>query len=364
MNVGKKIFYPKIYPLDHALNRLWFIRYYIKDTEGVLQKQIKRIPKKILTVEQKLDWASNFLKKLENGLETKEIVHDANQHITKLFALIESKKIKSKTRSSYRSHVNGLNEYCKNQKIKSITGDVAFDFLEHLLQTHEGRTVNHYRRTLLALFETLKKKKEIKSNPFAKTERSKTKKPFSESWSDAEIKLISEKVKVLKPQLALPMLIILHCATRNGVEMPNLKVKDIDFDKGVLWIDKEFSKNGEREKVKIPSSLMHILRGLKIETYNPDFYLLTKTGVPNANKVGCNYFNAQFKEVLKELGMDIKGKGFYRLKNSLAVKLVKNKVNTFALQKQFRHKSIVTTEKYLASLNIDDFPELDNFSFF
>ena len=264
----------------------------------------------------------------------------------------------------YLGHVKRLNEYCIENAVTTITEQVAEDFLEDLKTKRAGRTVNHIRRTLSELFHKMLKKKEVKRNPFANTERAPTKRAFSEHWSDEDVAAIMQRVREIKPQLELPILVILHCATRNGKEMPNLKVKDVDFKRKTLWMDEAFSKNHERESVTIPASLMRILKEKNIQACNPEYYLFTKSGVPGPSKFGKAYLNNHFKEILRDLDIDVKGKGFYRLKNSLAVKLVKANANQFAIQKQFRHKSIKTTECYLASLSVKDFTELDDFSFF
>ena len=112
-----------------------------------------------------------------------------------------------------------------------------------------------------------------------------------------------------------------------------------------------------------------------------DFYYEGKHGVSTRGKrfVSEKYKTLEEKElkvsrIISEIEAGYKPKiieavenantHIQRLKNSLAVKLVKDKVNTFAIKTQFRHKSFKTTEEYLKSLNVSDFPELDNFSFF
>lgn len=363
MDTRKKIFCPKIYPLDGDMRRKWWIRYYTKEGTTSTRHTI-RVPKNIPTAPLRLDWANKVIEQLLTGTPPKVADVSANPHIKRLIEIIDSKKISKKTRCSYKGHVARLNAFCMSKSIQSVDNQTAIAFLEHLALSVKGRTANHHRRTLMSLFGTMLKRKEIKVNPFEDTDKAPTKKPFSEHWSDKEITLIMNRVREIKPQLELPMMVILHCATRNGREMPNLKVKDIDFDAAMLWIDDQFSKNQEREAVKIPNALMRVFKALNIDQCEKELYLLTKEGKPSTKKVGQNYFNNQFKIILKDLGIDKKGKGFYRLKNSLAVKLVKAKTNTWALKQQFRHKSIKTTEKYLTSLSVDDFPELEDFSFF
>lgn len=364
--MGIKNFVFKVYPLNKDLSARWCVDFYYEGTHGVTTRGKRFISKKCLTLLEKEAEAAKIIEAIKAGYKPKKIeaVENANTHIQRLHAVLEEKQVKEKSKISYRGHVKALNRYCVDLKIKTVTEAVANDFLTDLRKTHEGRTVNHHSRTLKELFSVLKKNKEIKKNPFESAERFKTKKAFSEHWNDADVQTITGHVKKHYPQLFLPIMTILHCATRNGREMPNIRIKDIDFEQFALWIDDEFSKNGEREMVKIPNSLMKIFREAQLDTYDKELYLFSKLGYPHTEGVGKNYLNRIFKKVLKELGINKKGKGFYRLKNSLAVKLVKNKVNTFAIKTQFRHKSFKTTEEYLKSLNVSDFPELENFSFF
>lgn len=361
----KKIFCPKVYPLNRDMRRRWFIRFFTK-TEGVSVKHVIIIPKK-LDAAARLRWAENYIKHIEKEGYAKEpppAEHSYNQHIKLLFENLASKKIADKSRSAYLGHIRGLNAYCEKFHVTSIKEITAHAFLADLLTNHAERTVNSYRRSLSEAYEHLIKTGKVKRNPFRNTEKLKTKKAFSEHFTDKEVTLIIEGIKKHKPFLYLPAMVILHCATRNGREMPNIQIKDIDFETCRLWINETYSKNGEKEAVKIPQNLMKILYDNKINTYPPDYYLFSHTGIPSLKRVGGNFFQSHFKEVCQLVGCYKEGKGFYRLKNSLAVKMVKKNVSKFAIQRQFRHKTFNTTEKYLTSLQIDDFIELNDFSFF
>lgn len=367
MDASKKILCPKIYPLNCDIKKRWFIRFFVKEGK-VSVKKVVIIPKRLPTVESRLLWAKDYLKRLNTeGYTEKEKKQENtfNKHIKLLFEYLESKtKIKSKSRSQYLGHIRGFNLFCEQNNIQSINKNVAYQFINWLSNNHEGRTVNHYKRTLTEFYDELVKLGRVRSNPFAGIKRLPTKKAYSEHFTDKEISLITEGVKVHKPFLYLPTMVILHCATRNGQEMPNIKIKDIDFEGGKLWVRDTFSKNGESEAVFIPANLMIIFKRLGIDAAPAEHYLFTKTGSPGPVKVGSNYFQYHFRQLLEILGIYTPKKGFYRLKNSLAVKMVKKNVSKFAIQKQFRHKSFATTENYLSSLNVDEFPELREFSFF
>jgi site-specific recombinase XerD len=365
----KKIFCPKLYPLNEDMGKRWFIRFYVKI--GVVSvKKVIIVPKRLASVEARKGWALAVIEKLEKlGYAEKDVSTltfiPYNKEVRLLVEVLEARTgIKKKTRQQYQSHVKGFNEFCEASDIKRVNAETGEAFLTYLLEGHEGRTVNHYRRTMIVLFSELEKKGKIVKNPFALTTRSKTKKPFSEHFTDKEIALITEGVLNDKPFLFLPMVTILHCATRNGQEMPHIQVQDIDFENNRMWMNDVYAKNGEREAVSIPHALMKIFKERKIEEYPPQYYLFGKLGEPSPTAVGCNFFQFHFRQVLEKCGIYTPKKGFYRLKNSMAVKMVMANFNKFAIQKQFRHKRFDTTEKYLASLDIDNFTELKEFSFF
>jgi integrase len=162
--------------------------------------------------------------------------------------------------------------------------------------------------------------------------------------------------------LWLPMHTIFYCFIRNGREMPNLKIKDIDFENAKIWVNEEFSKNGSTEAVTIPRQLMEEFTRMNIHTYPKNYYVFGKHGEPAEKPVARSFFQKRFKEILIGLGIYTKRKGFYRIKNSGNVALVKANINRTAMQKQNRHASFETTEYYIASLNVTHFPELrDNF---
>jgi site-specific recombinase XerD len=362
MSIEKKILSSYVIPKSRDLTKEWYIKYrYLHHITIHTKKQ--RIPSNLPSVKSRLLWAENFIKNWNDDIN--KVVEDvANKHIALLFNALGCKRIKDKTRSTYKGHIRGLSKYCADNQIKNITVSVAYDFIDSLRGQLEGRTINHYKRTLSELYQGLVKKGLVKNDPFSDIEREKVKKAFSESWSDEHIRMIVEHAKVFKPQLLLPISIMLHCATRNGVEMPNIKVKDVDLKRQLIWIDDVFAKNKERESIKIPNSLYQILVQYKVDSYPPQCFLMGRNGKPSIERIGRNYLNRHFKEITELLGIDKKGKGFYRLKNSLGGKMVRNNVNKFAIQKQFRHKSFATTEKYLQSITVEDFPELLDLDFF
>lgn len=360
MSVGKKNFSVrniKVYPLDKSMDKQWFVRFYI--AEGVKKRLFIAVK---LPLEEREQQADKIVKDLEtNGFTVFDKKEDdtANQHIKLLFDLVEGKtKLSKKARAAYLSHIRGLNSYCADNQIKSITPIVADDFLQFIFLSHEARTVNAYRTNLKSFFKALLKKQLVKRNPFDDTEALPTKQAFSEHYKDAELKLIIEEVRRSKPFLLLPILTIYYCFVRNGRELPHIKISDIDFEVGKIWIDNAFSKNGKREAVLIPKQLMSEFYAAKLHIAPPQYFAFGLKGKPSEKPVSVNYYQVNFREILEKVGVYKKGKGIYRMKNTGNVNLVKANFNRTAIQKQNRHSSFATTEAYISSLQVDDFNEL------
>jgi len=208
------------------------------------------------------------------------------------------------------------------------------------------------------LFGILKKRKEIKTNPFEGTDLTQTRQAFSEHYTKKEMEVILQHIKESKPSLWLPLLTIYYCFIRNGQELPHVRISDIDFENSKISIDNHFSKNHKREDVFIPVQLMSEFLKAGLDKAPLQYFAFGLNGLPNEKPVSQNYYQNHFRKVLKDCDLYKKGKGIYRMKNTGNVALVKANFNRTAMQKQNRHASYATTEKYVASLRVDDFEEL------
>ncbi len=350
----------KVYPLDLDVSKLCFVRFYI--ATGV--KKSITIPKRFDTIEKRRIESLRIVKDLlENGYSEK--IESVRSSIIPVFSMlyevIEKLKATKKTKAAYEGHIKAFEKYCIDNSIRTITGNVCQEFLESL-EGKAGRTVNSYRRDLKAIFARLVRRGKIKTNPFLQTDPATTIPAFSEHYSDADMCLILKEIRLNHSALLLPLLTIYYCFIRNGNELPHIKINDIDFENGKIWVNAEFAKNKRKQAVLIPSQLMGEYRKANLDKYDGDLFAFGRDGAPSQKAVSVNFYQSKFRNVLKILGIYKKGKGIYRMKNTGNVKLVKANFNRTAIQKQNRHASFSTTEAYISSLQVDDFTELrDNF---
>ena len=351
----------RVFPVDLDLSKKCFVRFYVLTGE----RHRVFVAKRFDTLEARRFEADRIVKDLtDNGYcpdKPKKIAQIVD--IALMFDVLDSlKRVSLKTKCQYRKHIVSLQDFCIQNETAHITNQLANNFLDALHVSLSERTVNAYRRTLKGFYERLIKKGRLRLNPFADTDALRTKTAFSEHYSASEMTLILQQVQKTQPWLLLPLLTIYYCFIRNGRELPHIRISDIDFVSGKIWVDNDYAKNHKHEAVLIPKQLMKAFLSAKLHEAPPQYFAFGLKGQPAEKAVSVNYFQAHFKKILQQCAIYKKGKGIYRMKNTGNVALVKANFNRTAIQKQNRHASFTTTEHYIALLRVDDFSELkDNF---
>ena len=162
---------------------------------------------------------------------------------------------------------------------------------------------------------------------------------------DNDRRLLMAAMRKYDRQLWIVCLLQYYCAIRPG-ECRLLKVGDLDFDAETIRVPKEVSKNREGETVVMP---VQLVRQLKKEGYaeaEKRLYLFSASGTPGDRLLGKNYFRNHFNLLRNKLGLSQDYK-LYSFKYTGGVALVNAGIDTWELQRHFRHKSIDTTEHYL-----------------
>lgn len=146
-------------------------------------------------------------------------------------------------------------------------------------------------------------------------------------------------------QLWIVCLLQYYCAIRPG-ECRLLKVGDLDFDGETIRVPKDVSKNREGESVVMPTQLVRQLKKEGYANAERGLYLFSASGRPGDRPLGKNYFRSHFNLLRDKLGLSQDYK-LYSFKYTGGVALVNAGIDTWELQRHFRHKSIDTTEHYI-----------------
>lgn len=275
---------------------------------------------------------------------------------------INCRNARKKTKSSYRSVVNHFLNYIRIKKLdkKPIHKFGVFEAVAYLDETQiekklAPRTYNSYRIRLMAIFNVLKKKEIITSNPWEKTEKMKPQDANRRRFSEAESKAVFNFVWEHDQMMTLSIILLYFCFIRPG-EQRDLKVNNIDLKRGIITVPGNISKNKETEHVTIPKKVIPLLLAIGVHKWDPNNYIFGEGIKPHPKKrCGSNSMRERHNSILrrmqkKGLIRDITGLQFYSWKDSGAMMMVDHDINIYDVMRQLRHKELSTTQIYLKQL--------------
>lgn len=354
----KKICVPTIYPKSLDLEKRWFVRSWVTTERG--DKRIKLWIPSENTVEKRKVAAKSIIDAfLKNGYQP--TVHHkkyvaVSRQMQLLWDFLEEIKpsLRRKTWLGYKSQLKMLDNYCRDNKIATITEVAAKTFLADMLKLGRSpRTVNCYRVVFKSLFDKLLDEKRVKENPFKKTQRVSGYSKGSSYFKQNQIAELKKYMLEKSPFLWSAVRLIYYCYIRPG-ELRQLKIGDIDFDDWQIKIRGNISKNKREQWVVIPTALRREIEPLCLYQYPSDFYLIGKEGVPSETPVGFNFWSYNHLKMLRELKYS-DDYNLYSWKHTGVVRAYKAGIGLKELQLQLRHHSLDMVKIYLESLGILDF---------
>lgn len=286
----------------------------------------------------------------------------------------KSSQLEEASISTYRSRLRIFDGWLEGQglnnvDISCITNKVVVDFSWHIIDRVKlsKSTVQNYQNLLKEVFEHVRKERKQFPNPC--TELPGTRKVNDTSAlpiQDFDIPLFKEAIQDNDPQLWMACGFVYYCFLRPRKELRNLKIGDIDFGRSIIRVRAENAKTDISRVVTVPIVFMKELRTkYQLHTYNRDFYVIGKKGVPGPIKVSYNNMSNRWVAFRRALGMpeDYKMYSWKHTGNGRAADIVK--VPLRDLQGQNGHSTIGMTEKYLKNVIghqsekiLNEFPEM------
>lgn len=376
---------PKVNACGGDLSKKWFVYYSVKDPRNGKMKRFKEYADlhKIKDYQKRLDLAQLKAEELKNKLlagwmpfedTTKAIYADQLQYqsiadiYTKkrganrtvhFFAskyleriTIEKSPATLRTyRSKLRTFYLWLDANGKGQDdISAIDNKTVIDFFLFLINGRElsGNSIGKYRQMLFGLFEYAIVEKALFTNPvfnIPKCNRINDQAP--RAIQEYDIHEFKRCISNNDPQLWMAIEFEYYCYIRPGKELLFLKIGDIDFGRGLIYIDREKFKT-RRENVKeIPESFLKKIRNeYKLHTYPRDFYVFSKNHEPGPDHLGKNNLRFRFVKYRKELNMPEEYK-FYSWKHTGGVMASEAGIPDKDISDQMGHTNLRTTSTYL-----------------
>lgn len=234
----------------------------------------------------------------------------------------------------------------------TITNETVIEFFNWLIydQKRSKKTVSTYKQVLQNLFEWLVKQKIFICNPVHDI-------PTTINANDeSPAPIHSDDISIFKEamsgdeQLWLAAQFQFYCALRPGKELRLLKIKNIDFGRGLITVNRTEAKTRVTRTVVVPDIFLRKLRNdYKLQSYNKEFYVFGKDKKPGPEHLGKNNLRFRFNKIREELGMPFEYK-FYSWKHTGGVEASLAGVPDKHIQMQMGHTSLATTEKYLRKM--------------
>lgn len=221
-----------------------------------------------------------------------------------------------------------------------------------------SNTVNTIITIMQSSFRTAQNVGEVTDNPTDRIKRPKKEEKRVECFSVKEQRMIEENVMQHKKPKMLGVLICLYTGLRIG-EILALEWGDIDFEKGLLFVNKSCrdNKSGTGEKrivdspktstsrrvIPLPKQLLPILKKHKAKTKT--IWVVSEKNRP----VSVRSYQRSFELLLKNAG--IAHKGFHALRHTFATRAIECGMDVKTLSEILGHKNpTVTLNLYVHSL--------------
>jgi integrase len=282
-------------------------------------------------------------------------------------------EIRSATLHTYTSKIRTLNAWVDargdaQNDISAVSNNEIVEFFQFLINERKlsGNSITKYKQILFSLFEYVVEFGHLRLNPVYNLPKcNRINDQAARPVYQNDIKQFKEVIAETDPQLWMAIEFEFYCYIRPGTELRLLKIGDIDFARGLIFIGREHFKT-KRENVKeIPRHFLNKIRNdYQLHTYPRDYYVFSQNRKPGPEHLGKNNLRFRFNKFRQALNMPQEYK-FYSWKHTGGVLASESGIPEKDISDQMGHTSLNTTSQYLKSkggrriLSIRDrYPEL------
>lgn len=270
---------------------------------------------------------------------------------------LESKRISLQHRSylAYPGRIEIFSKWLRNKglsklSLKKITNAQIASFYSWVSEARDldRSTVEKYVVAVRSLFQYAQKRGEISEIPFDLVVLTIKKRDCSPKYipADKQSALLDDMYKT-DFQLFLACMIQYFCALRPGKELRLVKVKDFDFEEGIVHVTKMNAKTGKERYITMTDELAGYLRQYGVEGADPELYLFGKKHKIGIRHISINNLRERFNIFRTKHGISKEVK-FYSWKHTGGTDLIHMRLlSVTQLQNHFGHDRITSTEKYI-----------------
>jgi len=277
----------------------------------------------------------------------------ASQYLEEISGRLDPDGTMGTYRSKLRIFSNWIDAHTEpGNDASAVTNETMVRFFRWLIddQLRSGKTVHDYHYILAGFFEWMVGRKIFVANPVHDMP------PCTRVCDQAPAPIHEFDIEIFKqelvndPQLWLAVQFQYYCALRPGRELRLLKIRDIDFARGLVTVRRAQAKTKVTRTVVIPGNFLLSLRSdFRLMDYCKEFYVFGKNGEPGPQYIGKNNLRYRFNAIREKLGMPAEYK-FYSWKHTGAVQASLSGIPDSHIQRQMGHSSIDTTSRYLRKM--------------
>jgi len=272
----------------------------------------------------------------EKGSEVRErIIGKASMEgIELLKRYLEEKRYSKRTVESYLSHLELFFKYFHEKDPSDIKEeDISVFIDDHIIKLGYSASYQNLIISSIKMYYSLCGEKMVNPASFERPRRSRA---LPKVFSKEEVQRILNTPKNIKHKLLL--WIVYSCGLRRS-EITNLRITDLDRDRGILHIREG---KGRIDRIVPVSVKVWSKVDEYINSYSPKKYLFE--GQTGGRYSVESVYNV-FKQALKTAGID-REVGVHSLRHSYATHLHENGLDIRYIQELLGHKSSRTTEIY------------------
>lgn len=376
---------PKVNTCGGDLEKQWFIFYSYRDPRNGKMKRFKTYGlDRFKTVKERTRESEKLrleiTEKLRNGWnpfldDEKAVYQDQLQYnnVARLYGKRRSSNktvryfsslflsdiekegvLEQETIRTYTSKLRTFNIWLESisidgDDISCISNETIIDFFKFMIEKRKlsGNSIKKYRQILRNMFEYARKQKAITTNPvFDIPECRRVNDQSPRPIAEFDIMTFKDAIQRDDPQLWLAICFEYYCYLRPGKELRFLRIKDIDFARGTINVDRERAKTNLERFPTIPYVFLQQLREMKMHLQPKHYYVLGPKGEPGEKPLSKNTLRIRFRHFREKLNMPDSYK-FYSWKHTGNGRASDAGITTKELQEQNGHTSLLTTEKYM-----------------
>jgi integrase len=271
----------------------------------------------------------------------------------------EKPQLSPRTIQKYKSIIT---MFARDAEINNIyiNRNKCIKWRNKILERSSAGNCNNYHRHMKSLFNFAVKEGYLDINVFQSIQMLKTSKAKCRTINQATIEKLVEIIKVdnYYSQHAWFYLAMIDTFRFTGIrrrQLIGIKWCDIDFNNKTLYLNSEFSKNGNDNLVPINKDLIHHFIAIKNKSKNPK----QSEQVFNITKFVNNYKETQMNEAhVSSLFVKWSNKinapvSAHRFRHTVATKIANSGLSLKSLQQLLGHSDIRTTMGYVET-NLDD----------